>query len=281
MNRSKRHETVSLGVLAALVITCAPAWGSSVVPMTMPHMADRAAQVISGRVSSVHSYWAQNPRRIESEVMFDGVNYLKGAPRVASSTYRLVVPGGKIEQMEMRLCCVPQFRTGDTWILFVLPEYKTFPVVGLYRGAFRTAKDAQGVLRVHSSDGQAVVGLNAAGHIQIATGSFDPHTHLLGSVNAEVRMREHVTSAAKAMTVQDFLAEIQPILDASRDHRLTGPAGRRIPVVYTPTALSIRESTGGSPRASLPESRIRRAVRAVNQQWPSPARTSTKSGDRR
>ena len=46
------------------------------------------------------------------------------------------------------MASAPAFAAGEKWILFLLPTYKTFPVVGLSHGAFRVPTDTDGVERV-------------------------------------------------------------------------------------------------------------------------------------
>lgn len=265
---------------AVMLFACVRAPASTIAPMTTAQMADYAAQVVTGRVSSVRSYWADRPRRIESEVTLDTVTYLKGAPRQASTTYRLIVPGGKIGEKQMRLCCAPQFKVGQQWLLFVLPEYKTFPVVGLYRGAFRMTQDAEGVVRVLSSDGSAVTGIDNAGFIRIAGGELDPHSRLRGAAGADLRIGVAADLQSMPISLQDFLAELQPILDASRNHGLTGPAGRRIPTVYTPIGLSPSAIDGHNRESAPIIGRADRAMLMVKRKRLAPARSTRQSGDR-
>jgi hypothetical protein len=179
--------------VAALIASAA--YGTSVVPMTVATMADHAGQVITGDVASLRSYWVDQPRRIETEITFSGVGYLKGAPADADGSFILRVPGGAIGDLQMRIEGAPQFAVGESWVLFLLPTYRTFPVVGIAQGAYRVVRAADGVHRVYRG-ALAVAGVGAE-----AAPSYD-----------------------------QFVKQITPILDASRDHGLTEPAGRPVPV---------------------------------------------------
>lgn len=173
---------------------------SSVVPMSVATMADHAGQVITGDVVALRSYWIDEPRRIETEVTFAGVTYLKGAPADADGTFTLRVPGGTIGDLQMRIEGAPRFAAGETWLLFLLPTYKTFPVVGIDQGAYRVVHDADGVDRVHRGG--------------LPDGEPQP-----------------------ALSYAQFAGQIAPILDASRDHGLTEPAGRPAPVRHEAVPL--------------------------------------------
>ena len=235
-NSAKRTERLTFIAVAALAITSVRA--STVVEMTVHTMADRAGQIVAGRIAKVRSYWADHPRRIESEVTLEQVTYHKGGNSEASTAFTLVVPGGTVGETEMRICCAPVFRPGEKWVLFVPPSYKTFPVVGLFRGAFRVTLDRTGIERIYSSAAQPVLGMDPDGFVRVAGGNIDPHDRLIAAVNADVRPRPSPLLKTRAIAYGEFLAQIQPILDASRDYHLTGSAGRRVPVVYRSTTLA-------------------------------------------
>jgi hypothetical protein len=228
---------IVLGVLA-FALGAYPARAGSVAPMSLDVLSDHAGQVIAGRIASVRSYWAENPRRIESEVILEHVEYLKGALPDSGSTFRLTVPGGTVGQMGMRIGGVPEFAAGQEWILFLLPTYKTFPVVGLSQGAFRIEADGDGVERVRSASGAPVIGVDDALRIQTARGQrATGTTNLIEEMNVRVEHDPQQTNAAEGLSYAEFVAQIRPILQASRDHRLSEPAGRRVLVEYTPVPM--------------------------------------------
>ncbi len=211
--------------LAALAIAASvPASATSVAPMSVPEMADHAAAVIVGEVSSVTSAWAGAPRTIESTITLREVVYLKGARGGdAGGTLTLTVPGGELDGFRMRIAGAPEFAVGETWVLFVLPQWRVHPVVGISAGAFRAeAAGKGGPLRVHQ-DGRPVIGLDDAGFIVTsAPGAAGPAPGAGGE---------------PALALEEFLARIGPVVRASRGHRLDGPAGRRAAVDWTPVAL--------------------------------------------
>ncbi|MCP4593008.1 MAG: hypothetical protein GY842_19925 [bacterium] len=260
-----------LAAVSALVCCVAgPAAASTVVPMGLPVLSDHSAQVFVGKVSAVRSYWAEGPRRIESEVTFDQVSYLKGALADAGSDFALTVPGGTVGEMQMQVCCTPSFRVGDKWVLFLLPEYRTFPVVGLYQGAFLVRPDDTGAERVYRRRHERlepVVGFDAEGVTLVGGGrSGSVHEHLAGAHHARVA-EVQPRLGDDALTLDEFLARVRPVLAESRAHALTEPAGRRVLVEYTPTQLrASRMQQARSQDSLLEQTRPRAASSAVERE---------------
>ena len=244
--RRKLALAVAMGALSVAPFARA----STVVPMTLETMADHAGQVIMGTVVSVRSYLADGSRQIETEITLTEVEYLKGAPAYPADDFTLVVPGGTVGKARLHLLCTPTFEVSERWILFLLPTYKTFPIVGLSQGAIRVEPASDGGERVMSASSKPLVGIDKKGFAAFAEGPTEDSGimhKLVGATNA--RVREVVSPAAnrKGMTLGDFRTLLQPILDKSRDRGLTGPAGRRVPVQDTPVPM--RTSTA-SPSAA-------------------------------
>lgn len=245
--------------LVALCAVAALAPASTVEPMNLDTLADLAGQAIVGRVSAVESYWTTDtPRRIESRVTLEQVEYLKGAPADAATTFTLIVPGGRIGDTRMQVCCTPTFAVGDKWVLFLLPQYRTFPVVGLFQGSFVARPDENGVERIHHMRHdrlEPVTGFDDEGFARVA-GTSDVHAEqrLVGANGVRLKPTE-TTTAAPAMALDDFLKQVRPILNRSRAHDLKAPAGRPIreplqagPLV--PAAGAARASESGTVRGS-------------------------------
>ncbi|HWL95537.1 MAG TPA: hypothetical protein VNT79_18610 [Phycisphaerae bacterium] len=232
-----------------------PAAASTVVAMNLLTLADHAGQVVIGDVQSVRSYWAEKPRRIETEVVFSNVTYLKGAIPSADKHFSLVLPGGQIGSLQMRLCCAPEFKVGQRRLLFLLPTYKTFPTVGLDQGAFEIIRDAQGVDRVHYSKSNPVTRIDDEKFVITERRPTSAvHGHLVHAHNAVVRDANGPPDAAQAsvegLSLQEFLQILQPILDASRDFKLTEPAGRRVLIDYQAVPLRTATAQAGATRTA-------------------------------
>lgn len=241
--------------------------GSQVEEMSVRRMADLAGQVVIGRVSAVRTYWAENPRRIESEITLAQIEYAKGAPAGATDAGTFVVPGGTVGDWTLRVSGAPEFAVGEKWMLFVLPTYKTHPVVGLYRGAFRVVADAAGVERVLDAERQPIKGIDARG--MVVSVEADPSTAEWADRHSSPQVTALLAAAndsVSAMAFSDFRAAIQPVLERSQDHHLSGPAGRREVVTHTPVVLSTpgerkfdattewRGASGAVPRQDVPRS---------------------------
>lgn len=253
---------------------------ATVVPMNLPQLADHAAQVIVGRIATLRPYWADNPRRIETEIVFERVRYLKGALPESRHTFRLIVPGGTIGTMRLCLCCAPGFEAGQKWLLFVLPTYKTFPVVGIWQGAMRIMPDETGTERVWTATAQPVSGIDPGGFVIAATrGPQHAHQRLVGANRVRLLDRSSRNHPTPALTLDEFLVQLEPILDASRDHRLTEPAGRRIPV--RPVAVPLRAAAGArsAPDALNDPTIIRGPVGRPAEVRTSPRRAAVSRGE--
>ncbi|NOX57429.1 MAG: hypothetical protein GXP29_01040 [Planctomycetes bacterium] len=224
------HILKRIFVLTAIAFASSNAIAAQVVPMSIKQMADHSGQVIVGRVETVRSYWAQNPRRIESEVTFNEVRVLKGQQANPEETFTLTVPGGQIDDLQMRVCCAPKFRAGDKWVLMLLPTYKTFPVVGVYRGAVRVKTDAMGVERVHNAAGIAITGIDNTGHLQLeGIAQTSAASHLVGTDGPRLKTVDRRSSEkSEAMRLSDFVELITPVLSQSRSHGQTQAAGKRL-----------------------------------------------------
>lgn len=229
-----RHRRLLTHTCAAFAICIAllasPAFASSVMPMSLPQLADHTGQAFVGTVASVRSYWTGDPKRIESQVTFQQVEYLKGKLPDASDTFELTVPGGEVDGIGMRVTDAPVFEPGQKWILLILPTYRTFPVSGLYQGAFRVVLDKAGKERIATGPHnhlQQVLAIDDSGFIQMRSEhQLQAADHLRESDG--VTLAPDTTLPRQAMSLDAFVAQLRPILNASKQHSLTEAAGRRI-----------------------------------------------------
>lgn len=255
--RRARHLPLSIQLLA-LGMALGGVRAGEVAPMTVRELADFAGQVIIGRVTAVRSYWAENPRRIESTVTFDNVAYLKGAVASSSTSFALTVPGGEVGTWEMRVGCAPTFAVGEKWLLFLLPTYRTFPTVGLSQGAFRVVADSAGVDRVYTAVGLPLAGIDERTWVRpLQTPAISPKERCVSADRVRLQTPSARDVIAPSLPLAEFLDQVRPILAASRTHHLIGPAGQRETVHYTPVpfpsapAASRPPKTEGAPAASF------------------------------
>ncbi len=224
---------VAIGTLFAMVIG-APALACT-RPMSVAEMAAYSAQVLTVRVESVRSMWTENPRRIETEYTFIIEEALKGVRAIGERTI-VTAPGGTVGAWSMRLCCAPEFVAGESYVVFLLPEYRTHPVVGMSRGAFHLVTDGAGERRVMSVDGAALVGLGGDGVPEMSRLQHQgPKPTASSGVQVVDVPRDAVN--ARAMTYDSLRRELAPVLKASRVFPAGGPVGQRVQADYSPVAM--------------------------------------------
>jgi hypothetical protein len=262
--RCREYIAVLFAAILWGVVPAETVFAGVTVPMSIETMADYSGQVISGMISGVQSYWKDEPRRIESEITFSGVEYLKGRLPQSEGTFRLIVPGGKVGDVTMRIGCAPRFSVGDKWLLFLLPSYKTFPVVGIAQGAFQIRPDKSGIERVYGNSGSPVLAIEA-GHIVYGNEGSSKSTrrHMGSRHTGAVDIVEVARPDFEAMQYVDFVRALLPVLEKSRPHELRGQAGRRIIVEYTPVPIKRSGKPGETWHPWLSE-RAQSAVRRVN-----------------
>ena len=262
----------SMVVAATAIMSTVSARASSVVRMPLPTLADYAGQVVVGTVTSADASWSEANHRVETELVLTGVAYLKGRPADSSGTLRLVIPGGTLAGQRMQICCAPMPRVGQKWLLFLLPSYHTFPVVGLYQGAFRIQTISDGVERVYREDHgrlRGVTGVDQAGFMQLQTlPARSAREKLVGADRMRLIETARQPAAASAMPLADFRSLIAPVLAASRQYTLTQPIGTFVPVARTPVRL--RQSATAKPpaRGGNPVIRSSRVQPATLPRWP-------------
>jgi hypothetical protein len=254
--------------LSACLVLCAgvcPAMAGSVVSMSLPAMAELTGQAIIGKVASKRSYWAEHPRRIETELVFSDVEYLKGEMPGSAETFTLILPGGVVGDMQMRIGCAPEFEIGQRWYLMLLPTYKTFPIVGLSQGCFLIRPDAAGVERLYTPANKPLTGFDSHGFAVSKTPARPAAAdRVIESAGVRVLPRPSPEENAEALSLEAFRAAVRPILEASRHIELAEPAGRRVLVEYTPVRLQWQE---GLP-AARPSRGAGRAVGARTSDRP-------------
>jgi hypothetical protein len=275
MPRNLPLRIVLASIVFAALAPALPASASSVTPLTVAMLAEYAGQVIVGDVVETRSYWAESPRRIESEVVFEHVEYLKGPCAACAARFTLTVPGGTVGDVTARLTDAPTFAAGERWMLFLLPEYKTFPVVGLSEGAFRVKVDAGGVQRVYDANCRPVAGIGADGLVQVTDerSARPQRSQLVGSTGLRVSLSPAGPAATEGLSYVEFVARLRPTLDASRDYGLTEPAGRRVVATHHAMPLQGRGGAPGQLRAGAGV-----AVESPSTPRPAPATDADKSG---
>jgi hypothetical protein len=131
--------------MRALIITClltvaVPLSALTVRPLSFPALVQESTAVVQGRVTDVRAQWTADRRGIESLVVVDVAEYLKG-DLGAHLTVR--VPGGRVGSFVNIIPGAPRFVAGDRVVLFLTTDGPSIPVItGTSQGVFRVSTDA-------------------------------------------------------------------------------------------------------------------------------------------
>ena len=196
-----------------VLLLAAAAHATSVVRMPLQHIADLSGQIVVGEIAGVESYWASNPRRIESRVTLRVESFLKGGD-AAQRTLSFTVPGGAVGTWQARVAGAPEFHPGERWALCLLPTWKSFPTAGIHQGAFHLTKEG-GVL---DGRGQQVRALDDGGYIVIH-------------------------GDGPTWTADAFVAALREIAERSRPVSLPRSGPVRVIPDYRPTSLKTAPSS--------------------------------------
>lgn len=123
------HRTLALGLLLA----AAPAGASTFVATSVEEMARSSDAVVRGRVV-LREARATAAGRIVTEAEIAVASAWKGAP---GKTVRVVVPGGSLGTIAMRIDAAPTFTEGEEVVLFLVREGSAWRVNGWALGKYR------------------------------------------------------------------------------------------------------------------------------------------------
>jgi hypothetical protein len=156
---NKAWGMLAIGVaVAAAGLSLPQANASSAVPLSLPQIVQSAGLIADATVRSVNSYWAtpSGAQTLRTKVTFTVNQALKGDP---GSTFTLEFLGGTVGEQSLTVEGVPQFQTGERYIIFSESPDKAVvcPILGLDQGALRVIHDQESnVDRVFRHWGQPV-----------------------------------------------------------------------------------------------------------------------------
>jgi hypothetical protein len=132
---TQRLPWVALALLAAL-----PATASTVLPLTVDDLTDRADRVFHGICLDARG--EKHDGRIVTRARFVVREGLKGA---VTDTLDLLLPGGVAEGVRTTISGMPAFAAGQEVVLFLTEEDRIGRVwpVGLAQGGFRVNRDGR------------------------------------------------------------------------------------------------------------------------------------------
>ena len=216
------------------VLVCVSSlFGTSVVRLPLTEIANHSGQIIVGTVDSIESYWTEEfgTRTIESRIRLEYVEYFKGK-RDNSTTFSFTVPGGTVGNMSMQIAGAPVFKVNETWVLFLHPEWKSFPTVGLYQGAYQLV---HGIVK--DGNGVPIAGINADGFVESSLAK----TSLQGKARTQNAVVQARVVSKKPMAQESFLDLVESVAKQSKPIPLTQNAGKRVPADYTSVPLKEKQ----------------------------------------
>jgi hypothetical protein len=225
---------------------------------TLNRLTAESAHTVSATVSEVRSYWSPDHTTIETEVTLTQVSRLTPEGMAPAPDIRFTIVGGTVGDTTLRICCVPEMRAGERWVMFLQSEYRQSPVLGMERGMFRI-QTIDGVDRLAAPDGGPVLSIEqATGRIEVAapvaTGpgaaeAAPTPRSTRGGITA-VRSAQRTEAALAepaplAVTVDEFLAEVRRRIPADRAADPGPIAPRRIrPAMLPVRPKSVQEVSG-------------------------------------
>jgi hypothetical protein len=132
--------------MRALIVVCVvalavPLSALTVRPLSFPALVQESSVVVHGRVADVRAQWTADRRGIESLVVVDAADYLKGD---LGEHITVRVPGGRVGSMVNIIPGAPRFTAGDRVVLFLTTDGPSIPVItGTSQGVFRVSTDAR------------------------------------------------------------------------------------------------------------------------------------------
>jgi hypothetical protein len=137
-----RRSTTAL--IGALLICCAAALGTTVIPMSVEELTRSASRIVEVQAVSSRSAWNAQHSLIYTYTKFRVIRGLKG-----DSAQTLVVKqlGGRAEGYTQKVSGVHHAQVGEEALLFLRPSAAgdgTYAVIGMMQGHFRMFRARNG-----------------------------------------------------------------------------------------------------------------------------------------
>jgi hypothetical protein len=117
--------------------------GTTIEPMTLDEMAQRADFILIGRAVGSRADWSADHTRLYTYVTFEVERFLKGGAGEREVTIRLV--GGEVAGIRVMVPGTPQFAQGEEVLLFCVGKRARVPtLLGLSLGKFTMRRDENG-----------------------------------------------------------------------------------------------------------------------------------------
>jgi hypothetical protein len=132
--------------IICVVASALPVSALTVKPLTFPELVHESAAVVHGRVGEVRGQWTIDRRGIESLVVVQVIDYLKGR---WGGEVTVRVPGGQVGSFVNVIPGAPRLTAGDQVVLFLKADGPAVPVItGTSQGVYRVTTDRSGGLMI-------------------------------------------------------------------------------------------------------------------------------------
>jgi hypothetical protein len=138
-------------VILALVMSAGSASATVLRAATLDELAKSAAVIFHGRVAEVDDAIGAFRTRVRLDVLTP----VKGLTP-DTKTFVLELPGGRVDDKEMRIPGMPHFAPGDEVVLILEQTERGYALAGMGQGVFRVARQA-GEVRVVRELGGALL----------------------------------------------------------------------------------------------------------------------------
>jgi hypothetical protein len=157
MIRSPSSLLRAISVLGLAIASVAPAVAMSVIPPTFTDLVAKSEVIARVRVIGTTTQWDTTPTGkhvIHTYVECAVLKQLKG-PATAKLSLRML--GGKVDGMVMKISDMPEFKLGETDVVFVAKNGRAFcPLVGIMHGKYSVSHGTDGMERVRRNNGAAL-----------------------------------------------------------------------------------------------------------------------------
>jgi hypothetical protein len=136
---NKCRVTHIVGIALTLALLAAPAFATTVVKLNLQQLAQRADLIVQGQVQSIYTQWDAGRHLVFTYISIRVDESFKGESR-QSVLIRQV--GGTVGTIQMSIAGVPQFKSGETAIVFLKRQDDgTFQIVGMNQGLYEIVED--------------------------------------------------------------------------------------------------------------------------------------------
>jgi hypothetical protein len=129
------HRPIPLMVLPLVVFWAVWCHATQIVPSTLEYMTGFSDAIVVGHVVDKHSYWQE--RKIVTSITLDVEQHIKNLAGEASSTVEIVIPGGKVGDIALKMDQAPVFEIGEKVMLFLKEVQDGYFPFGFNYGVYK------------------------------------------------------------------------------------------------------------------------------------------------